>query len=178
MRRLAWLFAVCGIALAAGHSFAQEGATCHTSGSHAVMDLPNEDDLGSLFLVTAAAAGCAKAAAEADFVIGDGEGPLWFQELRRDKLFLTRSTGPQGDLVAHDLTSNVRLLDVPSDDFAIDDDSIVYWQRVEQGTAENCPQLAEYQQNGFGAAIVEERRLVFGEPGPTATGERRCDATQ
>ena len=178
MRRLACLLSACGFALVAAHSSAQEVAACHTSDSHAVADLPNEDDLGSRFLVTSAAAGCANVAEEADLVIGDGEGPLWFEELRKDKLFLTRSTGPQGDLVVHDLTSDARLLDVPSDDFDIHDDRVVYWQWAEQGTAENCPQFAEYRENGFGAAIVEEKRLVFGEAGPTATGERRCDLTQ
>ncbi len=178
MRRLACLLFVCGFALVAAQSLAQERPACHTSDSHAVADLPNEDLVGSRFLVTSAAAGCAKADAEADFVIGDGDEPLWFEELRRDKLFLTRSTGPQGDLIVHDLTSDVRLLDVPSDDFAIHDDSVVYWQWTEQGTAENCPQFAEYRANGFGAAIVEQKRLVFGGAGPEATGERRCDQTQ
>lgn len=178
MRRLACLFAACGFALAAAPSFAQEVAACHTSDSHAVADVANEDGVGSSFLVTSAATGCVDAADEADLVIGDGDEPLWFEQLRRDKLFLTRSTGPQGDLIVHDLTSDVRLLDVPSDDFDIHDDSVLYWEWKEQGTAENCPQFAEYRQNGFGAAIVEEKRLVFGEAGPTATGERRCDPTQ
>ena len=177
MRRIACLFAVCGFALPAAHSFAQEVAACHTSDSHAVADLPNED-LGSRFLVTSAAAGCADVAEDADFVVGDGGEPLWFAELRKDKLFLTRSTGPQGDLVVHDLTSDARLLDVPSDHFEIGDDSVVYWERTEEATPETCPQFAEYRENGFGAVIAEEKRLVFGEAGPTATGERRCDSTQ
>jgi len=165
------------IALAAGPAAAQEIADCHTSDSHAVADLPNED-LGSRFLVSAAAKGCVGAADEAGLVVGDGEEPLWFAELRGNKLFLTRSTGPHGDLVVYDLTSDVRLLDVPADEFDIQDDSVVYWERTEPATAQNCAQIAEYKADGFGAVISVEKRLVFAGRGPAATGRTRCDATQ
>lgn len=177
MIRLSAALAACAFALAAAPVLAQDA--CHVGTTHAVMDVPNAEDMpGSRFMIAPAASGCVTEDSDADFVIGDGSDPLWFADLRGDRLVLTRSTGPHGDLLVFDLTSNVLLLEVPADEFEVDDTSVAYWERLDAATAENCAQFAEYQANGFGAVIAERRIFAFAPAGVTTTGERRCDPTQ
>lgn len=162
-------------------SQAQE-AQCFQNGDYLVVAQERSEDVGSDILVRAPATGkikCALEPAEGDFVLDTADEALWYAGLAGKYLALTRSTGPDGDIVVYDLSTRAVVIDVPADDdLLIDEDRIVYWERVAAASADTCPEFAEYEANGFGAVIAEERVLDVhtGEIG--ASGESRCSATQ
>lgn len=156
-----------------------QAPVCHDGDRFRVAALEYADNAGTRFAVTPVDSGEPCAFDEsADFVIGSEGDPLWFGALRDPYLVLTRSTGPQGDVVVYDLAAKAKLLDVPADAFADDDAGVTFWERTEAGTERNCPRFAEYQANGLGAVIAVETRFDFASRQSTPTGNRRCDATQ
>jgi hypothetical protein len=82
---------------------------CHSNDIYHIVVEPYPDDAGNRFAVNrlkgAPPAGCIFDEAKADLVIGKRGDPLWYADLSGDHLILSRSTGPQGDLVVYDLTS-------------------------------------------------------------------------
>jgi hypothetical protein len=175
--RLGVLCAAMGFVALTPPLMAQE-ATCHGSASYNVAEMPNPDYVGARFLVTSGDAGCAAGDEGADYAIGAIDEPLWFASIEGDMLVLTRSTGPHGDLLVHDLAGNVRLLDVPADSFEVVSGTLVYWERAGDADRDNCAQFEEYRADGFGAVIAEEKRFAFADGSVTATGRSRCDPTQ
>lgn len=156
---------------------------CHTDRQFHVAVRPFADEPGSLFAVTAlggkaAPGACAFDPQSADFVIGKRGDALWYQNLAGKYLVLQRSTGPQGDLVVIDLSTRQTVLDVPSDDFALEGDTLSFWQRGTQATAANCTTFRKNAANGLGS-VISARKLFGIISGKTiATGETRCDAVQ
>lgn len=161
----------------AGSSSASE-VECHQSKEFVVAVQELDDAPGTRIAVLPAHAKCKFDEQKALFTIGSEDDSLWFEELIGKYLVLSRSTGPQGDLVVYDLTKKAPVLDVPSDDFEVYDGGILYWERVAIGTSRNCPQFSEYENDGFGAAIVENKRFNFSSAAIENFGEKRCDATQ
>lgn len=151
---------------------------CHKNKEFVVAVQEYEEFPGSRFAILPAGSKCAFDKHKALFTIGSEEDPLWFEELIDHYLVLSRSTGPQGDLVVYNLARKVSVLDVPSDVFEVYDDGIFYWERISEGTPQNCPQFAEYERNGLDAAIVENKRFNFSSATVETFGEKRCDATQ
>lgn len=155
---------------------------CHSSGAFRVAVKPYAEEPGVQIAVTSVKAGdaatCAFDAATADRVIGEAGDPLWFHTLAGNILVLTRSTGPQGDVVVHDLAKGTVLLDAPSDAFEVSDGKLVFWERSGEANAGNCPDYAEHQANAMGSVIAVEKTLLFADGTVAASGASRCDATQ
>lgn len=155
---------------------------CYTNQRYHVAALPYPDDAGHTFAVTRlngspAPATCAFDA-KADLVIGAAGDPLWFGELADGSLILSRSTGPQGDLVVYDLASGAAILDVPSDEFERQRNRLTFWQRMAQATAENCPDFAENTANGFGSVTAVEKVLDLSTRAVSETGKSKCVPVQ
>lgn len=161
---------------------AAQEVECHSSDSYRVAVKLYGEEPGAQIAVTAiepgAASTCRFDADEADDVIGERGDPLWFYALEGNILVLSRSTGPQGDVVVHDLDEGTVLLDAPSDAFEVSGGKLVFWERTVEGTPDTCPGFAEFQANGFGTVITVEKALDFADGSVTATGASRCDGTQ
>lgn len=179
MIRLA--LAASAFAMIAVPALAQE-ALCFQNESFLVIAQERTEDVGMDILARAPARGkikCEYAEREGDFVVNPDGEPLWYQGLAGHYLVLTRSTGPDGDIVIYDLADRTLFLDEPADDeVTIGDDAVTFWQRTKAGTAKNCPEFGEYTANGLGAIIAEEQVLDIASGAITATGKKRCSATQ
>jgi hypothetical protein len=156
---------------------------CHADKEFHVAVKPFKEDSGALFAVTAlsgkaAPRTCGFDPKSADFVIGRNGDALWYSDLVGTYLILQRSTGPQGDLVIIDLATRKTILDVPSDDFAREGDTLVFWQRGEEATEKTCASFRENTDNGLGSVISTRKlfSLTTGKIG--TTGATRCDAIQ
>jgi hypothetical protein len=179
MIRLA--LAASAFAVIAVPAFAQE-ALCFQNENFLVIAQERSEDVGMDVLARAPARGkikCEYAEKAGDFIVNaDGE-PLWYQGLAGNYLVLTRSTGPDGDVVIYDLANEAIVIDEPADnEVVVTEDSVTFWQRTKAGTAKNCPEYAEYTSNGLGAIIAEERVLDITSGEVKSTGEKRCSATQ
>jgi len=173
-------FCALGLLVFARTAAAQE-AVCYSSPTFVVAALENTENAGTRFsILPAGAAGSDTCRFDPDgnYVIGDGEDPIWFAALAGNMLVLSRSTGPQGDLVVHDLASRKVVLEVPADDFTADPKGISFWERTEEANAANCPDFAKHQANGLGAVTSLESRFDFASSAVTRTGKSRCDPTQ
>ncbi|MGV3552533.1 hypothetical protein [Rhizobium sp.] len=143
---------------------------------------PYPDDAGNRFAVTrlkgAEQPACRFDEAKANFVIGQRGDALWFDELADGSLILTRSTGPQGDLVIYDLKTGKAELDVPSDEYERKGNVVSFWQRTEAATAANCPDFAENETNGMGSVTAVLKTFDLNSKAVTDTGESKCIAVQ
>ena len=155
---------------------------CHSNDRYHVVAQPYPDDAGNRFAVTrlkgAAPSGCKFDESTANLVIGKAGDPLWYAELSGDSLILSRSTGPQGDLVVYDLRSGQPMLDVPADEYEIKGNGLSFWQRTVQATADTCPDFAENQANGLGTVTAVMRTMDLGTGSVVETGESKCVAIQ
>jgi hypothetical protein len=186
MRRILWTTIAAGLGClaAAPGAWAAQAVECHANNRyHIAIEAHADDAPGARFAVTdlgrqKAPKACVFDKAKADFIIGDATEPLWFGQLAGKLLVLTRSTGQQGDLVVYDLTNRKKVLDVPSDEYVVGDSRLVFWQRLGQATAGNCPAFAENQKNGLGSVIAAEETLDLATLVVGKTGKSRCDAVQ
>lgn len=159
-----------------------EDALCFQNETALVIAQERTENVGMDILVREPARGkikCEYQERDGDWVIGHKDDPLWYEGLVGNYLVLTRSTGPDGDIVIYDLANRSLFLDAPADDqVIIADDKVTFWQRTKAGTAKNCQEFGEYTSNGLGAVIAEERVLDVASGEVKATGEKRCSATQ
>ncbi len=158
-------------------------AKCHANKYFAVAEKEYDEGAGAQFAVRAltdpkTAKNCRFTPSKKDFVIGRPGDPLWFGALDGKWLILTRSTGPQGDLVVYDLASRKAVLDVPSDSYEVKKGELSFWQRTGEATAATCPEFAEHQANGLGSAITQLKVLDLHSGKLTDKGQQRCEATQ
>lgn len=156
---------------------------CHSNDRYHVVAEPYPDDAGNRFAVTRLAghmppATCVFDESKADLTIGQKGDPLWFGELSGDSLILSRSTGPQGDLVVYDLRSGQPLLDAPADEYQLQGALLSFWERTAQATAATCPSFAENQANGLGSVTAVLKTLDLGTKRVAETGESKCIAVQ
>ncbi len=79
--------------------------------------------------------------ARASLIVGKPDDPLWYSALKDNLLILTRSTGPDGDLVVVDLDSGKTVLDVPANTFDLGDTSLTYQERTGAGDAASLPRF-------------------------------------
>ena len=175
-----WILAACA-ALATTPAMAQ--TMCEQNDQFLVISQERSDAVGSDFIIREPAQG--KIACRYQPVDGDrlleSEDALYLAGLAGAYLVLTRSTGPDGDLVIYDLRAELAspVVDVPADEeVVIEDGNVTFWERTQVGTAGNCPQFAEHAGYGFGSVIAEERRFDQSTGETIATGESRCSATQ
>ena len=155
---------------------------CYSNDRYHVVMQPYPDDAGNKFAVTrlkgAAPSTCAFDEAKADMVIGKVGDPLWYSELSGDSLILSRSTGPQGDLVVYDLKSGLPILDAPSDEYERKGSLLSFWQRTAQATADTCPSFAENEANGLGSVTAILKTLDLETKIVSDAGESKCVAVQ
>jgi len=170
-------------AIAATPALAQE-AQCFQNEQYLVIAQERTEEVGTDFIIRPPAKGkiaCVYEQHEGDRLLGEPEDPLHFEGLAGPYLVLTRSTGPQGDLVIYDLADDIYtpLLDVRAEDeIVIAGDSITHWQQAIRGTALNCPSFDENTGYGLGSMIYEERVLDLATLKLAATGNTRCSSTQ
>ena len=159
-------------------------AQCFQSDQFLVIAQERFDEVGTGFIIRPPARGkiaCRYEIGETDLVLSNPGDPLHYEQLIGQYLVLTRSTGPQGDLVVYDLTRDLYtpLLDVRAEDeIAITDQTVTYWQQLILGTEANCPDYAANTGNGLGSMIYEERILDLASVTVAATGRTRCSSTQ
>lgn len=155
---------------------------CHSSNRYHVVAQPYPDDAGNRFAVTrldgVAPETCIFDESKADLLIGAAGDPLWYAELSGDSLILSRSTGPQGDLVVYDLKSGKAIVDVPADEYELNGNLLSFWQRTTPATAETCPSFAENETNGFGSVIAVLKTLELEGQTVGETGKSKCVAVQ
>lgn len=182
MRLIAPILAT-GFAFVAAPAFGQE-AQCFQNESYLVIAQERVDEVGADFLVREPALGkikCAFTEQSGDLRIGEPGNPLHYTGLAGYYLVLSRSTGPDGDVVIYDLRNIASgpLVDVPADDdVTIAPQEITFWERTGEANADNCPRFAEYKGYGFGAVIAEERVLDVADGEVVQTGQMRCSSTQ
>lgn len=170
------------LGVSVGPAMAQ--AECYQSDQFLVIAQERLDEVGTDFIIRPPARGkiaCLYEIADKDVVLSNPGDPLHFEQLVGQYLVLTRSTGPQGDLVVYDLAADIwtPLLDVRAeDDITVSESTITYWQQLIRGTATNCPSFGENTGMGLGSMIYEERVLDLERVTVSATGETRCSATQ
>jgi hypothetical protein len=174
-------FAALAFAAASAPTLAQE-AQCFQNDVALVIAQERTEHVGMNILARAPAKGkikCEYKEKPGDWIIGEVDDPLWYEGLAGKYLVLTRSTGPDGNIVIYDLADRSILVDEPAElDIAITDDAVTYWQRTTEGTEENCPEYEEFTSNGLGAVIAEEQVLDIASGTIKATGQSRCSATQ
>lgn len=155
---------------------------CHGNDRYHVVIDPYPDDAGNRFAVIrlngTAPPACVFDESKAALVIGKPGDPLWYADLAGDSLVLSRSTGPQGDLVVYDLRTGQPVLDVPSDEYELKDNRLAFWQRTVPATAETCPGFAENEANGFGSVTAVLKTLNLETNAVSAAGESKCVAVQ
>ncbi|MGB3335928.1 MAG: hypothetical protein WBA73_01985 [Devosia sp.] len=177
------LLATVIIALAATPALAQE-AQCFQNDQYLVIAQERVDEVGADFIIRSPAKGkiaCVFEEQAGDRRIGALDDPLHYEGLAGQYLVLTRSTGPQGDLVVYDLSTDLfaPLIDARAEDeVTITDESITYWQHLILGTAVNCPEFAEHSGYDLGSMIYEERVFDLATVTIAATGNTRCSSTQ
>lgn len=155
---------------------------CHSNDRYHVVAEPFPDDAGNRFAVTrltgAAPKDCMFDEAAADMVIGKEGDPLWYADLVDDSLILSRSTGPQGDLVIYDLKSGQSILDVPADEYELKANVISFWERTSRATAATCPAFAENEANGLGSVTAVLKTLDLNSKVVSDGGASKCVAVQ
>ena len=180
--KLTLLVAMASLALAASPASAGE-ALCFQNQNYLVIGQERLDDVGMEFIIRPPAKGkiaCVYEEKADDVLIGDPADPLWFEGLAGQYLVLTRSTGPDGNVVIYDLAAPATpMIDLAADDeITVADDRVTYWARTETGTANNCPEYAEFTASGLGAVVAEEQVVDVATGQATPTGRARCSATQ
>lgn len=184
MIRLA--LALSAFVVTAAPAFSQEdfseGPICVQNETALIIAEERPEDVGMNILARAPAKGkirCEYVEQEGDWIIGQIDDPLYYQDLVGKYLVLTRSTGPDDNLVIFDLDDQSVVVDEwVGDGFLVSETDVTFWPRFEDGNAENCPEFEEYTSYGFGASIAREQVLDFATGTITATGEERCSATQ
>ena len=158
-------------------------AQCFQNEHYLVIAQQRVAEVGTDFIIRPPAKGkiaCSFETRDGDIRIGEFEDPIYYRGLAGPYLVLDRSTGPDGELVIYDLDAGAfePIVDVPVDDeILIDDRHILYWERTDEGTAENCPDFAEHQSQGFGSVISEERVFDVATATISASGEWHCTNT-
>lgn len=174
------LLLACGCVSLSSASMAEP--QCYSNDHYHVVMQPYPDDAGNQFAVAklkgAAPAACIFDEAKADMVIGKVGDPLWYAELSGDSLILSRSTGPQGDLVVYDLRSGKPVLDVPADEYELKGAKLSFWERTGPATAKTCPSFAENEANGLGSVIAALKTFDLASQTTTETDESKCVAVQ
>lgn len=173
-----------GLALLLPFAAQAEEAQCVQNAHYLVIAHERVGEAGTDFIVRPPARGkiaCRFETRDGDIRIGEPEAPLYLEGLAGPYLVLSRSTGPDGDVVIYDLDAGAfaPIIDLPADDeIEVAEDRVVFWERTAEGTAETCPDFAEHESLGLGSVIAEERVLDPATGEVTATGRTHCSGTQ
>ncbi len=181
MKMNAFLFPLAALAAAILTLPAQaQQAQCIQNDTYLVITQDRTGEVGENLLVRPAAQGkldCLYVEQDGDYIVNTAGDPLWFEALLGKYLIMTRSTGPDGNLVVRDLETQGLLIDEwVDDDIIITDTEVTFWQRFEDGNADNCAEYDAYAADGLGAVIAREPVFDALTGGQNATGQERCSA--
>jgi hypothetical protein len=110
-----------------------------------------------------------------DFTVGGPDQALWFTFLAADYLVMARSTGPVGNVVIQNLVDKSVVVDVTSNNAQADSWGVTYWEQKLAGTAETCPQFADFTAQGFKTIITHEMRYDFVTKTTLTSGKTTCE---
>ncbi len=156
---------------------------CHSSPPYFVIEKDVEHDVGTDFLIKhKSRAGerlpCIYVVSSGDLEIKN-EWAEYFAGLKGNLLILDSTTGPgPSGLIIWDLQKRKKVFEGSWSDPIIQDDSILYWTETGEATHDNCPELAEWESNGLGAAIETRVLLTFSDFAISKTNETRCSPRQ
>jgi hypothetical protein len=151
---------------------AAQEASCISTPGHLVAAAPNAD-VGDSFAIYHKAnptqvIPCRFDRAAADLIL---EGDYAMEALTGDTLIVSEGTSVVRTLIVFDLTKGKRLLTAEAEYGGFYGPGIIYWERREAATAENCP---EYEDYGHTGVISHEMTFSLTTRKSTATGQTRC----
>lgn len=164
-------------------SYAEQEIECHANQDYLIVSKAYDEEPGLLFTVTtlkraAAPKNCQFNPKKVDFIIGKKGDPLWFEGLDGDFLILTRSSGPDSDLVIYNLKTRKPVLDVPANDYKIKNKQVIFWQRVRVGTKADCPTFEKNEKMGLTSTMTAQKIFDMRTGMVRDTGKTGCDTTQ
>jgi hypothetical protein len=140
------------------------------------------DEPGMIILINARdAAGkpdCATSGETADHTIGGPGEATWFVDLAADHLVANKSTGPVGSVQVHDLVRKTVAVEATATEMLADWWGVTWWEHVGVGTKEDCPDLAEFMDNGLSAALTRETRYDYAGAKVLTDGRTACEPVQ
>lgn len=179
MRALVFVLAM--MVLGAASPALAADARCYANADYLVIAQERTDDLGTDILVRrdGTIMPCSYEVRQGDVIIGEGDW-LWFEALEGHHIVMSRSSGPDGNIVIYDLASPEHpVLDVPAEAHPIVlPQDVIFWERTSEGDAETCPNYEQNTANGLGTAVAEETVFSLLDQSITRTGNMRCVATQ
>ena len=171
-----------GSSLAQGENGASAAPQCNLSTNWRVIATELGEMPGMLMDVNKRDASgqpdCKTIDVKADFTVGGPDQMLWFTSLSDDFLVMARSTGPTGNVVIQNLNDKTIIVEVVSNDAQADSWGVTYWEQKETGTADTCPQFAEYKEQDFGSVISHEMRYDFTAKTILTSGKTNCEPLQ
>ena len=164
------------ISLALAGAAAARDVICISTPGHVVAVAPNENEIGSSIAVYGqdGSADCVYEPASATLSL---EGTYQYVGAVDDYLVITDGSSLD-TLMVYDLTSNEQLLAAPTEEVYLSSVELLYWERGEEGTKENCPEYETFMGYGGSAVITREVKYNFASHTPIATGKSRCEYRQ
>jgi hypothetical protein len=158
--------------------------TCYESATYLVVAKDLESKGGTDFVVKYKSSAddrlpCRYGVQGDDFEIKN-EWVEYFAGLMGDFLILDSTTGPgPSGLTIWDLRKRKKVFEgCWASPMEIKEDSIVYWDETGEATDDNCPERAEWESHGLGAAIETKVILRFSDFSVLETEETRCSPRQ
>ena len=159
------------------------GVKCYRFSQYFAMEHEFTDELGADVIVrplqpggaSAAATTCAFDSVAGDYVVRN-DWAEYFSGIRRHFLFLYSGTGPQSDVVVHDVAQRRRLIDIPTTDIVGWRDSVTLevWVRRDTLPHSRCPDIPSSLTAGVDSLMALDLRTLR----YTAVGPWRCEAWQ
>lgn len=157
---------------------------CYQSTKYFVVAKDLKDKAGTDFLVKYRSNAdeklpCSYVVANNDFEIPN-EWAEYFAGLTGDFLILDSTTGPgPSGLIIWDLNKRKKVYEgLWAGPSKIKDDSIIYWTETGEATEDNCPERANWESHGLGAAIEKKVVLDLFSFSISKTNETRCSPRQ
>ena len=164
------------LSLAFAGSAVARDVICISTPEHVVAITPNENEIGSSLAVYGkdGPASCVYEPTSATLsLVGS------YQYVGAVDEYLVITDGSSLDtLMVYDLTSNEQLLAAPTEEVYLSSVELLYWERGEEGTKENCPEYDTYMGYGGSAVITREVKYNFASRTPIATGASHCEYRQ
>ncbi len=156
---------------------------CYSFPQYFLVERDVENGVGTDFLIKYISS--AEGKVPCNYVVGNGDLEIknewaeYFAGLMGDLLILDSTTGPgPSGLTIWDLRKRKKVFEGSWSDAIIQDDSILYWTETGTATHENCPELAEWESKGLGAAIETKVLLKYSDLSITKMKETRCSPRQ
>jgi hypothetical protein len=160
-----------------------DGVTCHTNSQFMIAEKSRNPNVGTDFLVMKNMPGmpCEYTATSDSFEISNADEADYFLALTGHYLVLDEGTGPDPrGLIVYDLNAKEKVYSGQyAKPFSAEGDKLTFWlPTTDVPTADNCPDLAQYTQNGLGAIIEAQTTLDLSTLSKVSLGEMRCEPMQ